>query len=336
MNNANLKRFGINACVTVAVPAIVYAVILLVCRAAGADTFGVGSDWRNILLNTTYTGMIALAMSYNLTSGRFDFSIGSVLILSAICGGTWAMRYNLGPWGMFAASVAVGAALGLVSGLAYVLLRLPPMIISLGIAMVYEALGFLMNGGGGVKMMGRFDLLIFAKEPNNLIFMGLVLLGLIYLLNFTGFGYNTVSLTNGQKNAVDVGINENRNAVACYVLAGVLMAMAGLIYISQYGTLTPSTGLGSASYFMGAFLPMFIGGSMARFSDRNIGIVIGAFIQACITSMFAKLGFSSSVQTVLNGVIVLLFLVYSTNRYRIFEFRAQNEKRRRALASQAR
>ncbi len=333
--NTTFRRFAKNLCVTVAVPAIAYALIMLLCRAAGVESFGVGSDWHNILLNTTYTGMIALAMSYNLTSGRFDFSIGSVMVLTIIISGTLALEYDLGPAMMLLIAVAAGAALGAVSGLVYVSLRLPPMIVSLGIAMIYEALGFLMNNGGGVKMMGKFNLLVFAREPNNLILMGAVLIALVYLLNYTKFGYNTRSLASGQKNAVDVGINEKRNAVGCYVLAGVLMAFAGLIYISQYGTLSPSTGLDSSSYFMGAFLPMFIGGSMARFSDRNIGVVIGAFIQACITSAFAKLGLSSSVQTVLNGVIVLLFLVYSTNQYKIAAHRRHMEKKRRAQEAQA-
>jgi ribose transport system permease protein len=332
--NSAVRRAVKNACVTIAVPAIVYAAIFLVCRLAGAETFGVGSDWHNILLNTVYTGTIALAMSYNLTSGRFDFSIGSVLVLSAIVSGTLAMRYELGPVMMLLAGIGTGAVLGAVSGLVYIWLRLPPMIISLGLAMIYEALGFLLNDGGGVKMMGKSELLIYAREPNNLILMGVILLVLIFLLNFTKFGYNTISLSRGQKNAVDVGINEDRNAVGCYVLAGILTACAGVIYISQYGTLTPSTGLSSASYFMGAFLPMFIGSAMARYSDRNIGVILGAFIQACLTSAFAKLGFSSSLQTVLNGVIVLVFLAYASNQYKIFEFKLHREKRLRALSRQ--
>lgn len=325
----------INAAKALAGPVIVYALVRAICLLAGASAFGVGSDWHNILLNTTYTGMIALAVSYNLTSGRFDFSVGSVLILSTIISGTMAIRYNLGPISLLLAGVAVGAALGAISGLVYVWLRLPPMIVSLGVAMIYEALGFLMNKGSGVKLVGRNNLLIFAREPVNLILLAVILVVLIYLLNFTKFGYNTNSLRSGQKIAVDVGIDENRNAVACYVLAGMLMAVAGAIYISQYGAISPSTGLSSASYLMSAFLPMFIGEAIRRYADRNIGVILGAFIQACITSGFAKLGFSSSIQSVLNGMIVLLFLVYASNSYKIFQHKLYNEKKRRALDESA-
>lgn len=330
-----LLKIGRNVLVTLGVPALIYGLIWLICQAMGAQGFGVGTDWNNILLNTTYTGLIALAVSYNLTSGRFDFSVGSVLILSVIISGTQAAQHGLGPIAMLAIAVAVGAVLGAISGLLYVLLRLPPMIVSLGVAMLYEAFGFMLNNSGGVKLQGKSSLLVFAKSPNNLILVGVVLVILIYLLNFTKFGYNTNSLRSGQKNAVDVGINEKRNAVACYILAGVLMAAAGMIYISQYGTIAPSTGLSSSSYIMSAFLPMFIGDAMKRYSDRNIGVIVGAFIQACITSAFSKLGFNNSVQQVLNGAIVLLFLIYASNQYKIFQFRLHREKLNTAVKEEA-
>lgn len=326
---------GRNILVTLGVPALVYGLMWLLCFAFGASGYGVGNDWRNILLNTTYTGLIALAVSYNLTSGRFDFSVGSVLILSTIIAGTIASQNGLGPMAMLVISVSLGAVLGAVSGLFYVLLRLPPMIVSLGVAMIYEALGFMLNKSGGIRLLGRSDLLIFAKSPNNLILVGVILIILVYLLNFTKFGYNTSSLRSGQKNAVDVGINENRNAVACYALAGVLMGAAGMIYLSQYGQIAPSTGLASSAYIMSAFLPMFIGDAMKKYSDRNIGVIMGAFIQACITSGFSKLGLNHSVQQVLNGTIVLVFLVYTANQYKIFQFRQFGEKRQRAIREEA-
>lgn len=333
MKNKAMK-IGRNILITLGIPALVYGLMWLICRAFGAQGFGVGSDWNNILLNTTYTGLIALAVSYNLTSGRFDFSVGSVLILATIIAGTLAKEYGLGPIEMLGIALAVGAVLGFVSGLIYVLLGLPPMVVSLGVAMLYEAFGFMINKGGGVKLMGKTSLLVFARVPNNLILVGVILIFLIYLLNMTKFGYNTNSLRTGQKNAVDVGINEKRNAVACYMLAGVLMGAAGMIYISQYGTIAPSTGLSSSSYIMSAFLPMFIGDAMKRYSDRNIGVILGAFIQACITSCFSKLGLGNSVQLVLNGVIVLVFLVYTSNQHKIFQ-RIQH-KQKLALAQQDR
>ena len=143
-------------------------------------------------------------------------------------------------------------------------------------------------------------------------------------------------LRSGQKIAVEIGINEKRNAVLCYVIAGVLLGIAACMYLSKYGTVAPEEGLSSSSFFMSAFLPLFIGGAIEKYSDKNIGVLMGAFTQAVITSGFGKLGFSSSLQTVLNGVIVMAFLVYTSNSYKLVIRKLHKEKLGRAMAAAGR
>ena len=239
---------------------------------------------------------------------------------------------NLGPYGLLFLVIAVGLVSGLFSGLIYTTLRLPAMVTSLGVAMILEAIAFKLFNSNGVRLIGKFDMLIWAQWPVNALLMVAVLIILTYLLNFTQFGYNSQSLRTGQKNAVEMGINESRNAVICYVIAGGLMACAGVLYVSQYGYIQPKTGLESTQFIMSAFLPMFIGNVLAKYSNRNIGVFIGAIIQACISSGLVKMGASSSVKTVFDGVTVLLFLIYVSNSYKIGLFRLYREKREKALA----
>jgi ribose transport system permease protein len=326
-----LKKIGLNTLVTLGVPAIVYLLFKGICAAAGHPGFGGSSELKILVYNTVYYGLIALAVSYNLTSGRFDFSVGSVLILSVIVGGTLASKLGGGPVGMLAMMLVAGCILGAISGLVYVWLRLPAMVISLGVAMIFEAIAFGLNDSKGIRLIGRNDLLVYAKMPYNLIVLACVLVVLVYLLNFTKFGYNTNSLRTGQKNAVDVGVNEKRNAVACYVIAGGLMAAAGALYFSRYGIIQPKVGLGSSIFLMDAFLPMFIGMALAKYSDKNIGTVVGAFIQAVIYQSFITMGFSTSLQSVLNGVVVLLFLVYASNYYKVGLHKLHKAKKQIAL-----
>lgn len=330
-----LKKIGLNTAVTLGVPAIIFLLFKGICAAAGHPGFGGVSDVPILVYNTVYYGLIALAVSYNLTSGRFDFSVGSVLILSVIVGGTLTDKLGGGPVGMLVMMMATGCVLGTVSGLVYVWLRLPAMVISLGIAMIFEAIAYGLNDTKGIRLIGRDDLLVFARTPWNVVVLVCVLAVLIYLLNFTKFGYNTNSLRTGQKNAVDVGVNEKRNAVACYVIAGALMATAGALYFSRFGIMAPKTGLSSSSFLMDAFLPMFIGVALAKYSDKNIGTIVGAFIQAVIYQTFITLGFSISIQNVLNGVVVLLFLVYASNSYKLGLRKMYRAKKQTALQQQA-
>ncbi len=327
-----LGKIGKNTGITLAGPVVVYLFFLALTNLTGNPGFGVGADLRTILYNVCYSGFIALAVSYNLTSGRLDFSVGSVLILSLIAGGTIAKNWDVGPMGLLLLVVGFGLICGLVSGLLYVTLNLPAMVTSLGVTMIFEAIAFKMNGSNGIRLIGQFDMLIWAQWPYNILLMIGVLLILSYILGYTKFGYNSKALQTGQKNAVDVGINEKLNAVLCYVIAGGLMACAGVLYISQYGYIAPSTGLSSSSFIMSAFLPMFIGSALAKYSNRNIGVLMGAIIQASMSSALVKLGASSSLKTVLDGATVLLFLIYLSNSPKIGLFRMYKAKRAKALA----
>ncbi len=326
-----LKRISVNTLITIAPAVIVYLLFMLATNLFGESGFGVGGDLKTILYNTLYSGFIALALSYNLTSGRFDFSVGSVLLLSVIAGGNLAKTLGLGPVPMLLVCIVIGMACGLVSGIIYITLKLPPMVSSLGVAMVFEAIGFMINKGKGVRLMTEFDLLIWSQPLYSVLLTAVVLIILIYLLNFTKFGYNCHSLQTGQKNAVEVGVNEKTNSVICYIIAGGLMACAGVLFLCKNGMVSPKAGLGSSSYMMSAFLPMFIGQALAKYSDRNIGTIVGSFCAACLTSGLIKLGCGSSLKTVLDGAVVLLFLVYTSNIYKVGLHKMWNNKRARAL-----
>lgn len=329
--NRILKNIGM----TLAIPVITYLFFLITCNLFGSRGFGVGSDFMTIVYTTLYTGMIALAMSYNLTCGRFDFSVGATILLAAIIGGNIVKENKLGPLALLVIIVLIAALCGLVSGIAYAALKIPPMVVSIGITMIYEAIALLFNRSKGVKMIGN-SALVFSRLPYSILVVGIAVLLLIFLFNFTSFGYEWRMLRSGQKIAVDIGINEKRNAVLCYVIAGVLLGIAACMYLSKYGTVAPEVGLSSSSFFMSAFLPLFIGGAIEKYSDKNIGVLMGALTQAIITSGFGKLGFGSSLQTVLNGVIVMAFLVYTSNSYKLVIRKLHKEKLGRAMAAAGR
>jgi ribose transport system permease protein len=317
---------------TLVIPLSLFVILKILSLTAGDGKFAVGSDLSTIVYTGVYTCMLALAMAINLTSGRFDFSIGSVLVVSAIIGGNFAKNQAFGPLGLILSIVAVGILLGFVSGLVYVILRLPPMITSLGMTMVFESFSMLVNQSKGIRMIGKFNVLVFARQPYLWILLLVVLGVCTYFLYLTRFGYNYRALANGQKIALDTGINEKVNAVICYMLSGALVAVAAAIFLSKYGTISPESGLASSSYFMGAFLPIFIGGFISRYSNLVIGVTVGSFTQAMLSSGLVSLGLSNSLQTLINGVFVMAFLIFTTNSYKL---QLQKMYRSKLAAAQA-
>lgn len=329
-----VKKLSKNIGLTIMLPAIAYLFFFILCNVTGHSGFGVGPDLRTIIYSAVYNTLIAQAMSINLQTGRFDFAMGATLVLGGMIGGGIAQQLNFGPVMMLLTILVAGVVIGLISGIVYVTLSLPPMVISIGLAMVYEAVGFMLFENG-INLIGRTDLLIFAKLPYNMIIMVVVLVILVIVYDYTKIGYNRKALQGGQKIAVDVGIKEKKNAVWCYMLAGGLLALAAVVYLSKFGKIAPSTGLGSSSYFMNAFLPMFIGALFARYSSQPIAIFMGGIVQACLDSGLARMNVSTSVTTVINGLVVCAFLIYSFNAYKIVEIEMFKEKLLRADKARA-
>ncbi len=321
-----------NVGLTIMLPAIAYLFFFILCNATGNPNFGVGGDLGVIIYGAVYATLIAEAMSINLQTGRFDFAMGATFVLAVITGGLVVQALNLGPVLMILVIMVMGILIGIISGIVYVTLSLPPMVVSIGLAMIYEAVGYMISDKGiDLNIYSESNnVLIFAQFPYNLIVMAIVLVGLVIFYDYMKVGYNRKALQGGQKIAVDVGINEKRNAIWCYAIAGALLALAAVVYLSKFGKIPPSTGLGSAKYFMSAFLPMFIGALLAKYSSLPIAIFMGGIVQACLDSGMAQLNVSTSLTTVINGLIVCAFLVYSSNIYKIEEIEMFKRKLIRA------
>ena len=328
MDGNRMKQLGKKIFAIAILPAATYLFFAILCGILGVPGFSSMSNLQVVFRTMVYNSFITWAFSLNLSNGRFDFSLGAVMVLSTMIAAQLADRLGMGAVGMLAMFVLSGMFLGTISGFLYVLLQVPPMVSSIGICMIYEAFTSIVTDGNGIIMIGRNDLLIFASGVPLYALCAAGLVVIVVLSRCTAFGHHHRALGGGQSVCVSVGINEKKNAILCYILAGGLMACAGAINFSILGTSQVKTGLDSSVYIMSAFLPMFIGGALSRYTDRNFGVLIGALTQALITSGFTKLGVSSTLQDVLNAVIVLGFLFVETNSYRVMERKLFAQKRK--------
>ena len=302
---------------TMAIPVATLLVLLVLCAIRGVRLFDGAGSWLLLFRATASVTLTTFALSINLNSGRFDFSLGAVSVLSAALATTLTLRFTLSPWLMLALCVFFGVILGAVSGLLYVTMRIPPIIASLGITLLYEGAAFTFTGGKGVSLVTRGDLIGFSKIPNYLLIIVLALAVIVFLLDYTRFGANYRALKSGQKIAVETGINEIKNAVACYIIAGGLMGTVGFISATNTGSIQMSLNFGSIGVMFTAFLPMFIGGYIGRFSNERLGIMLGATSTALISLGYARLNASSAAQSIVSALILVLFLIYLNNEHSI-------------------
>ena len=150
-----------------------------------------------------------------------------------------------------------------------------------------------------------------------------VLAFMIFMFDHTRFGYNYCALKEGQKVAVDTGIREIPNALGCYTICGALMGLVGFLYTVRTTSIdTSALNFGSIGIMFTAFLPMFIGGYISRFSNDKLGYLLAAICMSMLNSTFAVFSnaIKASTQSIINAVLLVVFLIYLSNEHRFKAF----------------
>ena len=100
--------------------------------------FGSFSNMLNYFQASLIATVGAVGFYFVMVMGMFDFSIGANIMLSAIVGCVLATKFNLGYFGLIVGGILTGTIVGLLNGIFYVKLRIPSMIVTTGLALIYE------------------------------------------------------------------------------------------------------------------------------------------------------------------------------------------------------
>ncbi|HHV13740.1 MAG TPA: sugar ABC transporter permease [Clostridiales bacterium] len=292
-------------------------IMLAFCSVRGVILFESEGNYIAFFRAAAAVMLTTFALSINLNSGRFDFSIGSISLLSSVVSATVCMKLGLPVGVMLILSLILGAVLGAVSGIIYVFIQLPPIIVSLGVALLFEGAAFAFTKGYGVSFVTNIELISFPGILNYSLVILIGLVAIIFLFEYTQFGYEYKTLLSGQKVAVNIGIKEKTNAILCYIISGGLMGVVGFITATNTGNIQIALNFGSIGVMFTAFLPMFIGGFIGRFCNEKIGYLLGAVTTAFISLTYARLNVSSSVQQIVTAIILVIFLIYLNNENKL-------------------
>ncbi len=294
---------------TLMLPAAMYIIMMIVCFANGKTYYGTWAMWRTLFVSIAVSVSCAMGIGLQFKNGRFDFSGGAIMLVSAIIAGNVAKNNNnnLILFSLLCIGCCVILSVGV--SLVYVYGRLPIMIATIGMALLYEAITSQIFGGGGINLVANMTLKKLSSYPYVFIpFVGAVITYAIFSY-VSKAGKQGVLLSNNQSAAVNIGINENKNVIISYVFSGLIFGFATMIYAS--------TGIHSASYaslstvgeLFTNILPVFIGLYIGVFCGDTIGIMMGS-VSICLMTFglqaVLKAEMGSAVSTALMGIFVFL------------------------------
>ena len=145
-------------------------------------------------------------------------------------------------------------------------------------------------------------------RANGLPFVLLIMVILIAVYGFitskTVAGRQIYALGGNRKAANLSGIDTNKVFFWVYVNMGFLSSIAGIVLAARNGSATPKAGDG---FEMDAIASCYIGGAaVAGGAGSIVGAVVGAFIMGILNNGMSLMGFTTDVQKIFKGVVLLL------------------------------
>lgn len=288
-------------------------------------------DIKNLIRGAGISAAIAFALSMNLTSGRMDLSLGSQRVVSTILGGLLAHKLGLSGIWMLVFVVAFGLVFGFLVGYLFVTLRIPPMVLGIGMACIYECIAFAVSDGIGLRLVGIKGTEILGNANFTITVLGIIALLMYVLMSCTRFSYNFRAVRGSQHIARNSGINVFTNVVICYTVAGALVAVSGILDAAFTGAMTASMGLTSNGTVMANMFAMMIGCTfLSKYANQSVGIISAAIALKIFSMGLTAFNVSDAMNGCINMALFIAFLVYQSNSYRFKQ--AKDDRARIAQA----
>ena len=263
-----------------------------------------------IALSTCVNGLLALGVTFCITTAGIDLSIGTTMTFSCVMSGIAFVEWGFPIWLAIIFGFFIGALCGGVSGFAIAVMKLPPFIATLAMQMITKGLSLVVSGIKPIYFtdspvyqqiaLGNFCGIEGFYNAFVLFLLGVLIAWVLY--SKTLLGRYTQAIGSNEEAARLSGINTTKWKIMVYVVSGLFSAFAGLLMSSRLGSAQPQLGAGYESEAIAAAV---IGGtSMSGGEGTIIGTVIGAFIISVLTNGLRSMAVSTEWQTVVTGIVL--------------------------------
>jgi ribose transport system permease protein len=239
-----------------------------------------------------------------------NFSAGAAILSAASIAGNLATSTGTGVAGLVIFSILCGVAIGVISGALYIKMRVPAMVLTIGLMLVFEALPRIIFSNG-ISLTGKMTTL--AMSPYCFIIFGVMFLLFYVLYNNTAFGHNLRAIGSNQSISDSVGINSDRAKFMTFVVGGIFIGVAALLYVSNSGEVRPVAAMASMLIMMDGFMGMFLSMFISKYCNLAIAVPISVLTMKLISNGFVSLGISATIRDVTNGLVLLILLAISAN-----------------------
>lgn len=292
-------------------------ILLVIFLSIKSPYFLTWNNLRNILDHTSTQLIMAIGMTFVISSGGIDLSVGSIVALTGICiglmlkGGVSVVLSSI-------IGVLIGGILGAINGVIISKLKIAPFIVTIGSMSLFRGISLVITEGmpiygfpPQITYFGKGDL----GKINPPIILGIFMAILsVFLLKYTKWGQYSLALGGNEEALRRVGVSVNFYKTTIYIFSGLMAGLAGLIYISRLNAAEPNAGFMLESDIIAAVI---LGGTSMKGGKASIGgTVIACLLLGLVRNGLTLLSISSYYQQLFIGAIIIISVSISEIRQR--------------------
>lgn len=305
-----------------AVAPFVALILLLILGALANPNFIGLNNLANVATRSAFIAIIAVGATFVISAGDLDLSVGSML---AFVASLMILFMNSGaiadPALMLTAAVVlavvVGALCGLANGLITTVGRIEPFIATLGTMGIYRGLTIWLSQGGAITLKSPDIQQIYGPAyfgsilgiPVPIVVILAVTLIAAFVLYRTRYGRHVVAVGSNSDVARYSGIAVNRVRTIAFMIQGLCVAVAVLLYVPRLGSTSATTGI---LWELQAITAVVVGGTALKGGAGRVwGTICGAFILELVGNIMLLSNFISEylIATIQGSIIIIAMLV---------------------------
>ena len=304
---------------------IVWLILLLffITLSIASDNFLSIANIRNLLIQSTIFGILVLGESLCLLVGFFDIAVESTMLFSLVVSawlmvGTSPIRsgLDLPPFLCIIIGLLIGVFIGFLQGSFIVRLKMNPFITTLAMFITVGGLTVLWLKGGtiyplpdGYRFLGDGGIGVI---PYSVILIFVLYFIFNYILNNTTFGRSIYAVGGNPDAARASGINNGRIIIACFMLSGLMAAIAGWVLAGRMNAASPIL---SQGIVFNVFAAAVIGGISLKGGKGNVlGAFGGVLILVLINNALNILDVDPYWVAVVRGIVILFAIFIDSLR----------------------
>jgi ribose transport system permease protein len=276
---------------------------------------------ENLLYSSTIIAVMAIGQAFVVLVAGIDLSVGAVLALSSVlCVG---LPLKLGmPVGMAAiVSLALGALVGLINGLAVTVIRIPALIATLAMMSIARGIAFVFSDGRNIAPVPDVYLDIQAARLFGIPLVILLVLALFvvahFMLSRTRFGRSMYATGGNAVAARLAGIRTDRVIVLAYVISGIAAALGGLMITARLEAGAATAGFG---YELTVISAVVIGGVSLFGGEGKIGaVLLGVLLLGLVQNAINLLNVPANYDYIVSGAVIAIAASLDVYRRRYVE-----------------